>query len=58
MLNQDGGRSMKCEECICKLGFLNGKKPFGDKWYCNDCYYKVVGELVEQYPIGTPRNYR
>jgi len=41
-----------CYKCDCNLGFFNGRKKYDNKHYCRKCYYKIIGELVEEHPIG------
>lgn len=38
--------------CGNKTGFIHGKKFIDKKPYCNECYYLLLGELIEKHPIG------
>ena len=44
-----------CEVCGCEVhGFLTGRKYIDGKVHCSECYYKKLGDAVEQHPLGMP----
>ncbi len=44
-----------CNGCGIHLQeFLTGRKTFKGKLYCKACYYEIVGEILEEHPLGGP----
>jgi hypothetical protein len=44
-----------CTDCGCEIHqFLTGRKRISGEVHCDKCYYKKLGEVVEEHPIGMP----
>lgn len=44
-----------CKECGVPIQeFITGRKKIRNEFYCKKCYYKKLGELIEERPIGSP----
>lgn len=51
-------REQSQEPCCCECGVLlqetiTGKRKTPKGEACSDCYYELLGELIEQHPIVT-----
>lgn len=47
----------KCTKCgVTIKEFLTGRKKINGQIHCDDCYYEEFGNVIEENPIGVPRN--
>lgn len=45
-----------CVNCHCKLHeSTTGARRMENGFACSDCYFKALGDAVEDHPIGIPR---
>jgi hypothetical protein len=44
-----------CFKCSAKLTYTVGRHKFEGNPCCSDCYFKLVGELVEKHPVAFHR---
>jgi hypothetical protein len=45
---------IKCNKCYQPLDALDLQEPSNSKGWCSDCYFELLGEEVEKYPICSP----
>jgi len=45
----------ECGLCPTELHEIEtGRRKYGEKLCCSDCYFEKFGELIDQHPIGVP----
>ena len=47
-----------CTNCNTEFELHSDLEPhkFANKTVCEECYYKLAGDIVEQHPIVSPRH--
>ena len=44
-----------CKGCGVPIQeFITGRKKIRNEFYCKKCYYKKLGDLIEERPVGSP----
>ncbi len=52
-------KTSNCAECeIVLQEAITGCRETHKGYMCSDCYYDMMGEMAEEYPIGIPRMHR
>jgi hypothetical protein len=51
-----GGKVTKCVCCGVQLQeSTTGNRPTADGPMCSKCFYKAVGKIIDDHPLGVPR---